>query len=169
MRPGRNCTYLSSARENQIQSSQSWSPRYSWGQGPVHTHGPSHQMTLLWGHSRQGLWWTCSCTEWSNILMENRCFFSFKKMIDSYKLDIVQGKMLSPLMTWSNYSGSWSMSRWGRAQDPASLAWSSTLHQLSPVLYPQLENTSRQKSGTGWTEMIWIQPFMVSGVFNGQN
>lgn len=30
---GGDCTYLSSARENHIQSSQSWSPRYSWGQG----------------------------------------------------------------------------------------------------------------------------------------
>lgn len=32
--------------------------------------------------------------------MESRLFFSFKKMIDSYKPDTVQGKTLNPLITW---------------------------------------------------------------------
>lgn len=57
-----NCSYLSSARENQVQSSQSWSLKYSWGGGAC-SQGPSHQVTLLWAHSMQVLWWSCSCTK----------------------------------------------------------------------------------------------------------
>ena len=57
-----NCSYLSSARENQVQSSQSRSLKYSWGGGAC-SQGPSHQVTLLWAHSMQVLWWSCSCTK----------------------------------------------------------------------------------------------------------